>query len=366
MNRWAGAALFAALLSSPVPVVAAAGTASGFVFQGNPHLVRYQGTEGPGLGKHIVLIAGDHEYRSEEILPAMGRLLAKRFGFTCSVFFTLDDDGFIKPGSSDMAGLEALASADLLILGLRFQDFPTEEMRHIVDYLDRGGPVLGIRTSTHAFRIEEGPFARLSWDYPGEEYKDGFGRQVLGETWVGHYGTNHEQSSRILPQEDQAAHPILRGVHDVHVQSGGYVADPIAGSIVIAVGQVLNGMRPDDPPDPSKELMPVVWTRTYRASNGARGRVFTTTHGASEDFLNEGFRRLLINGALWALSMENLIEADLDVSLVGPYNPAPFSFDGYRRGVRPSDLAGWDTPIMSSDKATRDVPLSRPPGGLPR
>jgi type 1 glutamine amidotransferase len=366
MNRWTGAAFVAALLWSPAVMVAAGVTASGFAFQDNPHLVRYQGTEGPGLGKHIVLIAGDHEYRSEEILPAMGRLLAKRFGFTCSVFFTLDDLGFIKPGSSDMAGLKALATADLLILGLRFQDFPTEEMRHIVNYLDRGGPVLGIRTSTHAFRIPEGPYARFSWDYPGDEYKDGFGRQILGETWVGHYGTNHQQSSRILPLEEQASHPILRGVHDVHVQSGGYVADPIAGSIVIAVGQVLNGMRPDDPPDPSKELMPVVWTRTYQASNGARGRVFTTTHGASEDFLNEGFRRLLVNGALWALSMENLIDPDLDVSLVGPYNPVPFSFDGYRRGVRPSDLAGWDTPIMSSDKATRDVPLSRPPGGLPR
>ncbi len=315
------------------------------------------------MGKHVVLIAGDHEYRSEEILPAMGRLLSGNFGFKASVFFTLDDDGFIEPGSSKMAGLEALRSADLLILGLRFQDFPTEEMQHVVDYLERGGPVLGIRTSTHAFQIADGPHVRYSWDYAGDEYQNGFGRQVLGESWVGHYGTNHEQSSLVLPRENQASHPIFRGVRDIHVQSGGYQADPMPGSVVLAVGQVLNGMEPDASPDPEKELLPVVWTRTYQGSNGSQGRVFTTTHGASEDFLNEGFRRMLINAALWALGLEESITADSDVALVGPYNPVTFSFGGYRRGVRPADLAGWDTPIMSLDKPTRDAGPPGAPGG---
>lgn len=339
---------------SLVPFVVAGAISSSPAPQENPHLVVYEGTDGPGAGKHIVLIAGEHEYRAEELLPAMARILAKNLGFKCSVFFTLDEEGFIEPGSSNIGGLEALETTDLLIIGLRFQDFPAEEMQHIVDYLDRGGPVLGIRTSTHAFRIADGPFARYSWDYPGDEYKNGFGRQVLGETWVGHYGTNHEQSSRILPREDQAAHPILRGVRDVHVQSGGYKADPMPGSVVLAVGQILNGMEPDDPPDPAKELMPVAWTRTYEASNGKQVRVFTTTHGASQDFLNAGFRRMLVNAVLWAVGLENFIRGDTDVSLVGPYNPVDFSFGGYRRGVKPSDLAGWDTPIMSS---------SRPIGG---
>ena len=329
----------------------------------NPHLVVYEGTEGPGADKHIVLIAGDHEYRSEEILPAMARILAKNLGFKCSVFFTLDDEGFIEPGSSNIAGLSALETADLLILGLRFQDFPAEEMQHVVDYLDRGGPILGIRTSTHAFRIAEGPFAKYSYDYPGDEYKNGFGRQVLGETWAGHYGTNHEQSSRILIREDEAMHPILRGVRDIHVQSGGYEADPLSGSVVLGMGQVLNGMNADSPPDPEKELMPVAWARTYEANDGKQGRVFTTTHGASEDFLNAGFRRMLVNAALWTSGLEEFINADSDVSLVGPYNPVVFSFDGYRRGVRPADLAGWDTPIMSETKATRDGPSPQAPRG---
>ncbi len=320
----------------------------------HPSRVVFEGTEGPGVGKHLVLIAGDHEYRSEELLPALGRILARRLGFKVSVFFTLDTAGFIEPGSSNIAGLEALKTADLLILAIRFQNFPAEEMQHIVDYLDRGGPVVGLRTSTHAFRIEKGPFARYSWDYQGDDYLSGFGEQVLGETWVGHYGTNHEQSSRILPLSDRTSHPIFRGVGDIHVQSGGYQAYPLDGSVVLAVGQVLNGMEPTAPPDPAKEQLPVVWTRTHQGANGQLGRVFTSTHGASEDLLNPGFRRMLVNATLWALGMEDVITPDLDVSFVGPYHPVTFSFDGYRRGVRPADLAGWDTPIMSPDHPTRD------------
>ena len=322
----------------------------------NPHVVRYEGSEGPGVGKHVVLIAGDHEYRSEEILPAMARILARRFGFKASVFFTLDDAGFIEPGSSRMAGLEALETADLMVIAIRFQDFPEAEMQHIVDYLERGGPVLGLRTATHAFAIEDGPFAKYSWDYAGEEYLNGFGRQVLGETWVGHYGTNHEQSSRILPVPGREDHPIFRGVSNVHVQSGGYQAYPIEGSDLLAVGEVLNGMEPYAAPDPEKERLPVVWTRTYEGTDGRVGRAFTTTHGASEDFLNEGFRRMLVNAALWTTGLEHEIDGDDDVSFVGPYLPVPFAFDGYRRGVRPSDLAGWDAPIMSETRPTTDSP----------
>ncbi len=319
----------------------------------NPHRVVYAGAGGPGAGKHIVFIAGDHEYRSEEILPALARVLARRHGFTCTVLFTLDAAGFIEPGSSRMAGLEVLRTADLLVVGLRFQNFPADQMQHVVDYLARGGPVVGIRTSTHAFQIPDGPFVKYTWDHKGAGYEGGFGRQVLGETWVSHYGTNHKQSSLVVPVESERGHAILRGVRDVHVQSGGYTADPMPGSVILARGTILNGMRPDAPADPLKDRLPVAWTRTYASAQGRPARVFATTHGASEDLLNEGFRRLLINAVFWAAGEERAIRADLDVSLVGPYHPVTFSFDGYRRGVRPADLAGFDSPIMDPAKPTR-------------
>src|SRR4029453_13289476 len=98
----------------------------------------------------------------------------------------------------------------------------------------------------------------LKYTWKGVEgYPGGFGRQILGETWVSHYGTNHKQSSRLVLAPGEAAHAILRGVKDVWVQSGGYTADPIAGSHVLALGQILKGMSPDAPPAPDKKTMPV-------------------------------------------------------------------------------------------------------------
>ena len=313
----------------------------------NPNLIEYAGEQGPGRGKHIVLLAGDHEYRSEETLPALARILARRYGFRCSVLITTDPKtGFIEPGSSNIQGLDLLRSADLLVIFLRFQDFPDAEMRHIVDYLDRGGPVVGLRTATHAFQIQRPDAAFLKYTWKGVEgYAGGFGRQILGETWVSHYGTNHKQSSALVIEPAQAAHPILRGVKDMWVESGGYTADPMPGSVVLARGRILNGMTPDSPPAADKKELPVAWTRTYRGASGREGRVFTTTHGASEDLRNEGFRRMLVNATLWAVGLESSINPASDVSLVGPYNPSTYSFKGFVKGLKPSEMAGWDSPI---------------------
>jgi type 1 glutamine amidotransferase len=220
-------------------------------------------------------------------------------------------------------------------------------MQHIADYLDRGGPVVGFRTATHAFQIKrpDAKFVKYHWQ-TGEEYKGGFGRQILGETWVSHYGTNHKQSSRLLLQPDQSAHPILRGVKDVWVQSGGYMAHPIEGSQILAKGQILDGMTPGSPAAKDKEVVPVAWSRTYTSASGKSGSVFTTTHGASKDLLNDGFRRMAVNACLWAAGLEKSIQPAGDISFVGPYQPTTFSFGGYVKAVKPSDVAGWDSPIL--------------------
>jgi type 1 glutamine amidotransferase len=319
----------------------------------NPHLVVYKGEKGPGVGKHIVFLAGDHEYRSEETLPALARIMARHYGFTCSVFFTTNPrTGFIEPGSSNISGLETLLKADLMVVFLRFQDFPDAEMQHIVDYLDRGGPVVGFRTATHAFQIKrpDAKFLKYTWRGGDPQYEGGFGRQILGETWVSHYGTNHKQSSRLLLQSAEADHPILRGVKDVWVQSGGYTADPIAGSKVLALGEILNGMTPDAPPASDKKQMPVAWYRTYQSASGRSGRVFTTTHGASEDLLNDGFRRMSVNALLWAAGLESAITASNEIGFVGPFQPTTYAFDGYVKNIKPADMAGWNSPIPAKPR----------------
>ncbi len=307
----------------------------------------YEGTSGPGVGRHIVFLAGDHEYRSEESLPQLARILAKRHGFRCTVLFTVDpESGEIVPGSNHLPGTEALKSADLMVIFLRFQNLPHDQMQPIVDYLERGGPVVGLRTSTHAFKIPaKGEYERFSFQYAGKDFPGGFGRQILGETWAGHYGTNHKMSTRLDIVPAQQDHPVLRGVHDMWVQAGGYWTEPQPDSTVLAMAQPLDGMTPDSPPVADKVPCPGAWVRIYRSSTGKVGRVFATTYGASEDILNEGYRRLLVNACFWAAAMEEAIKPNANVELVGPYFPTTFRFEGYRKGVKPADLAGWESPI---------------------
>jgi hypothetical protein len=308
----------------------------------------YEGDAGPGLGKHIVFLASDHEYRAEEACPALARILAKRFGFTCTVVFGVDADGFIEAGSSRVAGLGALEKADLFVISARFLNLPDEEMAHIAAYLDRGGPVVGLRTSSHAFKIPAGSkYAKYDFKSKTEGYENGFGHQVLGNTWVGHYGTNHKQGTRIITVPEQRGNVILTGVGETaFCHAGGYVGKAGPDFTVLTMSQPLVSMDPTAAPDPEKPPMPSTWTRHHTAKDGSKHRVFHSTQGASQDILDDNYRRLIINGILWAAGMEKEIKADLDISFVGPYRPGTFSFGGHARQVKPSALAGWESPIM--------------------
>src|SRR5262249_4572794 len=118
--------------------------------------VVYDGFDGPGKGKHIVLVSGDEEYRSEEMLPQLARILARHHGFKCTVLFAIDPkDGTINPNTNNnIPGLEALQTADLLVLFTRFRNLPDEQMKHLVEYIESGKPIIGLRTATHAFKLD--------------------------------------------------------------------------------------------------------------------------------------------------------------------------------------------------------------------
>jgi type 1 glutamine amidotransferase len=312
----------------------------------------YQGDTGPGVGKHIVFLASDHEYRAEETCPALARILAKHHGFKCTVVFGVDKDGFIEAGSSNISGLSALKDADLFFVFARFLNPPADEMAHIQAYLERGGPVVGLRTSSHAFKIpQDSAYAKYDFKSKVEGYENGFGHQILGNTWVGHYGTNHKQGTRIQLDPAQKENVILSGVGDnAFTHAGGYVGKPGPDFTVLTHSQPLVSMDPTADPDPAKPPMPSTWTRHYADKDGEKHRVFHSTQGASEDIQDENYRRMIINGTLWALGMENIIKPDLDISFVGPYQPNTFSFEGHAKGIKPSDLAGWDAPIMPKSK----------------
>lgn len=305
------------------------------------------GGSGPGAGKHVVLLSGDEEYRSEETLPQLAKILANRHGFRCTVLFAIDPKtGEINPKVvNNIPGLEALRDADLMVMFLRFRDLPDEQMKHIVDYVDSGRPIVALRTATHAFNIR-GASAYKKYSFQNREWDGGFGRQVLGETWVNHHGAHGSESTLGIVAPGQKDHPILRGIADGDIWGPTDVYTvklPLPGdSQPLVLGQVLKGMKPTDPPvvgvknDP---MMPIAWTKTHKSEKGSVARVFTTTMGSSTDFVSEGLRRLLVNACYWSLRMEDKIAPKSDVALVGEFKPRPFGFGAFATGVKPADLA---------------------------
>jgi Trehalose utilisation len=311
--------------------------------------VFYQGGHGPGRGKNVVLIAGDDgEYHSEEALPQLAKILAVREGFNCTVLFPLDPDGTINPHQNrDLKGLEALKKADLVVLFMRWRDLPDEQVKVLLDYVQSGRPILAIRTGTHPLQLRSSnTYAQWSWDSKTPGWEGGFGRKVLGETWVAHHGHHGKQSTRAWFAPGAESSPILRGISsgDIWVPTEVYeIRLPMLPTChPLLLGQVLSGLKPEDAPvegavnDP---MMPVAWTNSYQAPNRKTARVFTTTMGAADDLLSEQLRRLMVNASLWAVGRESRISAQLNVGLVGEYHPHSYLSETYTRNVKPSDLA---------------------------
>ena len=305
----------------------------------------YPPQPGPGAGKHIVLLSGDEEYRSEEALPMLARILAQRHGFKCTVLFAINPaDGTIDPTiKTNIPGLDALDTADLCVMLLRMRDLPDAQMRHFVDYVNRGGPVIALRTSTHAFEYPRTSHsAYTNWGMQSREWPGGFGQQVLGETWVNHHGDHGRQSTRGVLNAPLRDHPILRGVADIWGPTDVYgVVHLPKDAEVLVWGQVLSGMRPEDPPLPgpkNQPMMPVVWTRNYTGPAGKTSRIVTTTMGAAVDLESEDLRRLLVNACYWSVGLADKTPAKADVTLVGPFKPSWLGFGTHRKGVKPADF----------------------------
>ncbi len=308
----------------------------------SPLWLTYQGANGPGRGKHIVFVAADQEYRSEQSMPMLARILAQRHGFDCTVLFSLNEKNEVDPTQKirwqdktvthNIPGLEYLPKADLLVLFSRLITLPDEQIKHIIAYLDSGKPIMGIRTANHGF-LENFPYTK-----DGKRVR--FGDDVLGGSFRGHHGNWHADSTRGIFVEKMKDHPILVGVKDIWGPSDVYRTYPEGKSLptdceALVFGQPLLGRKPNDGVNSKKEPLPIAWTKNWTGGTGKTARVFHVTMGSAKDYESAGLRRLTINAAYWCLGLEKRIEATSSVEYVGEYKPLASGFNYEKLNVAP-------------------------------
>ena len=302
------------------------------------------GTEDP---KHIVLIAADQEYRSEEAMPMLAEVLSTRHGFHCTVLFSLNEDGMVDPTQKirweddtvvhDIPGLEHLDSADLVILFSRLITLPEDQLAHIYRYLDSGKPIIGIRTANHGF---------IGFDYEVEGKRIRFGEDVLGGSFRSHHGRWHQDSTRGIIVQDHQDHPVLRGVEDIWGPSDVYRTYPEDGRLPpectpLVLGQPLMTREPDSPVNQDLSPLPVAWVKEWTGNSGRPTRVFHSTMGSARDLESAGLRRLLVNAVYWCLGLEDQIDPTKSVDVVGTYTPSASGFDYEKLGVKPRPPASF-------------------------
>ena len=301
----------------------------------------YPGGQGPGAGKHIVLIAADQEYRSEQSLPMLARTLSEHHGFHCTVLFSVNDEGLVDPTKKirwedkqvihDIPGIEHLGEADLLSLFSRLITLPDEQLAPIHDYLDSGKPIIGLRTANHGF---------IDFKYEVDGRKVHFGDDVLGGSFRGHHGRWHQDSTRGIIVEENRDHPILTGVSDIWGPSDVYRTYEEGGSlpagcVPLVMGQPLMSRNHDDPPNEDLIALPVAWAKTWTGKAGESARVFHSTMGSARDFESAGLRRLVFNACYWCLEMETQLRGDSSVEILGSYSPLASGFNYPQLGVVP-------------------------------
>lgn len=236
----------------------------------------FPGDERPQL----VGVIGEREYETATTLPAFAEEHLED-AFRLRWVFADPDDGNRFPG------IAVLDHADLLVLSVRRRTPPDADLAAVRRFVGRGGPVIGVRTASHAFALRDAapPEGHDAWPE--------FDADVLGGSYDGHHG-NELKTRAWIPENAPADHPILAGLPPgTEWATGGslYRNTPLqAGATVLAMGRA----------ESVEQAEPVAWTH----ASPAGGRVFYTSLGHPDDFAGNPFVRLLADACLWAAGVE--------------------------------------------------------------
>jgi len=182
--------------------------------------------------------------------------------------------------------LSAMPDADLIIVFVRRATPPREELDVVRGHLQAGKPMIGIRTANHGFIPSPNdpppPSGCAAWP--------DFSPEVLGCQNAGYQTQGLPYRVGLLPTAPQDD-PLLEGVDVASIRGHQslYRVLPLAKN----VRPLLFGT-----PQNREPPQPVAWTRTYGDSHA---RIFYTSLGAPQDFVQPAVRRLLVNAVNWTL-----------------------------------------------------------------
>ncbi|MGI8601472.1 MAG: ThuA domain-containing protein [Verrucomicrobiales bacterium] len=258
-------------------------TSSSELFGGQSYT--FPGDKRPSLAVMI----GEDEYKTWETLPAF---MEDKLGKDFRINYVLETTA----KSGEFAGMDALKTADALVVSVRRRALPKDQLDAVRAFVARGGAVVGLRTTSHAFALRsnaEPPPGRAVW--PDWDEK------VLGGNYQSHSGKDAKTfATTAAPssKEPSEAHWFLEGVPRHEFPTGGslYKNTPLRGKVEVLMVGYVEGSDTTQP----GACEPVAWTHT---SPGG-GRVFYTSLGHADDFKRPEFCRLLENAIRWAATAE--------------------------------------------------------------
>ena len=204
----------------------------------------------------LCMLSGSFEYESESSLTIFRDYVEREYPVRADLIVYRSED--------DHQSLSAIEDTDVLLLFTRRLNVDGEELERFKAYCGAGGPIVGVRTASHAFQ---------NWL--------AFDGEVLGGNYQMHW--RHGPRARVRFEPGSEGHPLLEGVAELSSAGSLYRNTPIAADT-----SLLMSASTDEHDEP------VTWTRTH-----AGGRVFYTSLGHQEDFEEPSFLRLLANAVLW-------------------------------------------------------------------
>ena len=225
---------------------------------------------------HIAIVMAEDEYQTDKTLPVFAAKHLQK-DFRVSLIFGSQTE------RNEIPGLNAIQNADIALLSIRRRTLSPEQLNLIREFESAGKPMIGIRTSSHAFCL------RKEKPKPGFSEWPEFDADVWGGNYTGH--TKNGTTYSMVLADGVGQHPVLKDVdyqNKIVGHKSLYMTAPLAESTeCILLGQATDG----------ETVFPVVWTN--QRANG--GMSFYTSLGHVDDFAQPEFQQLLRNAIQWSV-----------------------------------------------------------------